>query len=128
MPADVWQAIPWYERAAARGDAAGDLNLAGIYAKGRGMLHNPEKAREHRERASRSGNALTKKLATQQDNSAYRWMNTQGQYEWPHVRAEATDGNLEAQKFLGTAYLQGNLGLPQSLPNAHHWFLKAATS
>ena len=53
-------------------------------------------------------------------------MTAQGQHEWPRVRAEAKDGNLEAQKFLGDAYLQGNLGLPQSLPNAHHWFLRAA--
>jgi TPR repeat protein len=42
------------------------------------------------------------------------------------VRAEAKDGNRQAQMVIGTAYLQGNLGLPQNLPNAHHWFLKAA--
>ena len=126
VPMDVWQAIPWYQRAAERGDAAGDLNLARIYETGRGMLHNPEKARQYRERATRNGNAFAKQLAAQQENPAYRWMNAQGQYEWPRVRAEAKDGNLEAQKFLGTAYLQGNLGLPQSLPNAYHWFLRAA--
>lgn len=126
VPADVWQAIPWYERAAERGDTAGDLILASIYETGRGMLDNPEKARQHRARATRSGNTFAKQEAERQSNPAYRWMNAQGQYDWQRVRADAKDGNLEAQKFLGTAYLQGNLGLPQSLPNAHHWFLRAA--
>ena len=126
VPVDAWQAIAWYERAAERGDATGDLNLANVYDKGRGMLHNPEKARMHRERATRSGNAHAKQQAELQSNPAHRWMTAEGQYEWPRVRADAKDGNLEAQKLLATAYLQGNLGLPQSLPNAHHWFLKAA--
>lgn len=126
VPVDVWQAISWYERAATRGEPTGDLHLAGIYQKGNGMLYRPDKARLHLERVERNGNALAKQLAKQQRNPGYRWISPQGQYQWSQMQAEAKAGSLEAQKFLGTAYLQGNLGLPKSLANAQQWFFKAA--
>ena len=126
VPVDIWQAIAWYERAAERGSIAADINLGGIYERGRGMLRNPEKARFHRERASRSGTALARQQAQLQEHPLYRWMNGQNQVDWLRVRAEAKDNDLEAQRVLGKAYLQGNPGLLQSFPNAQHWFLKAA--
>lgn len=126
VPPDIWQAIPWYERAALRGDPAGDLNLAGIYLKGRGMLYRPDKALFHLERAEKSDDALTKQLAKQFRNPGYRWLSAQGQYDWTGMQAEAKEGNLEAQKILGLAYLQGKGDLSKDLSIAHFWFLKAA--
>ena len=128
VPADVAQAKRWYERAAERGDAAADLNLARIYLFGRGGTpRNPEKVHFHLERADRSAIPRIRQEVKQLRDPALRWVDAQGkQYDWPRARADAIVGDRDAQRLLGTAYLQGNLGLPQSLPTAYSWFLKAA--
>jgi TPR repeat protein len=128
VPSDVAQAIRWYERAAERGETTANINLARIYLLGRGGTpRNPEKARSHLDRAALSPLAKIRQLAQELQNPNLRWVDLQSQqYDWPRAREDAKSGDREAQRLLGEAYLKGNLGLPQSMPNAYHWFLKAA--
>jgi uncharacterized protein len=63
-PAQVWlgeildkgeedeQAVEWYRKAAAQGDAAGEYGLGGMYAKGEGVKKDFEQARLYFQRAA----------------------------------------------------------------------------
>lgn len=125
--ADAAQAIRWYERAAGRGDKAADLNLARAYLFGRGGTpRNAEKVRFHLARADQSDDPDIRKQVADLRNPIFRWVNAQGQIDLPGLRSAAEAGDREAQRLLGTAYLQGDMGLPKSLADAYPWWLKAA--
>lgn len=127
VPADMAQAIRWWERAALRGDKAADLNLARAYLFGwGGTLRNAEKVRLHLTRADRSDDPGIRKQAADLRNPFLRWVDAQGQIDLQSLRRAAETGDREAQRLLGTAYLQGDMGLPKSLADAYPWWLKAA--
>jgi TPR repeat protein len=128
VPVDVRQAVGWLERSAARGNSEASLDLARLYTLGRGnVARDPDKARTHRERAAASPHPSIQKAAQALANPALRWVDASQQgYDWPRVSRDAKAGDLEAQRLLWGAYVQGNLGLPKSVPNAYHWFQKGA--
>jgi len=127
VPADIAQAIHWYERAAEAGDLNACLNLARVYLIGRGGTpRNPEKVRFYLARADQSDDAGIRQQAKDLRNPILRWVNPQGQIDLLRLRSAAEGGDDEAQTMLGTAYLQGDFGLPKSLAQAYQWWLKAA--
>ncbi len=127
VTADAEQAIRWWERAAKRGDKAADLNLARAYLFGNGGTpRNAEKVRFHLARADQSDDPGIRQQVKELRNPNLRWMDEQGQYDWPRVRIDAKKGDRDAQKLLGDAYLHGNMGLPKNLADAYPWWLKAA--
>lgn len=124
---DAAQAIRWWERAAGRGDKAADLNLARAYLFGwGGTPRNAEKVRFHLARADRSDDPGIRKQAADLRNPILRWVNAQGQVDLRSLRRAAEAGDREAQRLLGSAYLQGDMGLPKSLADAYPWWLRAA--
>lgn len=127
VAADRSQAIRWWTRASGRGNKAADINLARDYLIGRGGTpRNPEKARFHLARADQSDNPDIRKQAADLRNPIFRWVTAQGQIDVTSLRSAAQAGDREAQRLLGTAYLQGDMGLPKSLADAYPWWLKAA--
>jgi TPR repeat protein len=122
VAADVRQAIAWYERAVNRGDTNAGRKISDIYLFDGNAASSAGRSQRYQVGLVRGE---SEQLA-QKEPQAHRWQTTTGRMDWSRVRAQAKLGDLDAQMQLATAYLQGNLGLPQSVRNAHHWYLKAA--
>ncbi|MCA1978499.1 MAG: hypothetical protein LDL19_04615 [Thiobacillus sp.] len=130
VKASAQEARRWYARAAARGNPDAEGKLSELYRVGynKGVPRDAEKARRHLMLAAQGGSAAAYKQLADWERPDHPWRNPAGGYDWARVRGEARAGNADAQTLIGVAYLQGGAGLPQSLSNAHHWFLKAAVA
>lgn len=108
------EAVAYYRKAAAQGDAEGEFGLGSMYAAGEGVKRDPAEARKWIARAAEKGhataiNALAEAyikgglgVEEQQRNSAeaLRW-----------VRRSADSGYVPAMEQLAVAYRSGTYGL-----------------
>jgi hypothetical protein len=115
------EAIAYYRKAAAQGDAEGEFGLGSMYAAGEGVKRDPVEARRWITRAAERGhataiNALAHAYikgelgidANERNNAeALRW-----------VRRAADSGHLPAMENLALAYRTGAYGLAVDLKQA----------
>lgn len=108
------EAIAYYRKAAAQGDAEGEFGLGSMYAAGEGVKRDPVEARKWMARAAEKGHATAINAVAEayikgglgidetQRNSAeaLRW-----------VRRAADSGHIPAMEQLAVAYRSGTYGL-----------------
>ncbi|OHX14453.1 hypothetical protein BI347_13780 [Chromobacterium sphagni] len=114
------KARPWYEKAAAGGDAWSAFRLARIYAKGLGVAVD----------AGESGRWLTLAAQRRQPDAACMLGlrakdGGDARAAWQWFELAAQQGSAEAMFQLGIAYQEG-LGVAVDLPRARGWYEKAA--
>lgn len=122
---DLNQALAWFQKAAANGDARGEEELGYMYLYGIGMAHkDPAQAMTWYQKAAAQGNADAE-------------LSIGGMYMWgesvPKDPAQAMSwyqkaaahGNAEAQSAIGEMYEEGN-GVPRDYAQALSWFQKGA--
>jgi hypothetical protein len=121
---DYGQAMQWYQKAAAQGDATADYDIGILYDKGFGVPQDRGQAMEWFQKAAARGDAPAEyKIGqyyraglgvTQDYSQAMQWF-----------QKAAAQGNADAENGIGTLYGSGG-GVPQDYSQAMQWFQKAA--
>jgi len=115
------EALAYYRKAAAQGDAEGEFGLGSMYAAGDGVKRDFAEARRWITRAAEKGHAgainalatahvnggLGIEVAQRNDTETLRW-----------VRRAADSGHLPAMEHLALAYRKGAYGLAVDVPQA----------
>lgn len=115
------EAIAYYRKAAAQGDAEGEFGLGSMYAAGEGVKRDPAEARRWITRAAERGHeAAIGTLAQAYINGDLGINETQRNsaeaLRW--VRRAADSGHVSAMEHLASAYRTGAYGLPVDLKQA----------
>ena len=118
------QAVLWYRKSAAQGDADAQNNLGLCYANGEGVEKSAERAVQWYRRSAEQGNAVA------QFNLGWCYANGEGVEKsaeqavlW--YRKAAEQGHAVAQNNLGMCYDNGE-GVEKSAGKAVLWFRKSA--
>lgn len=123
-PAQLSEAVDWYRRAASRGHAGAQTQLALMYLGGYGVRGNPEEAARWFRRAAESGDATAQysiALLYHQGHGVVRDF-SEALY-W--YESAARQGNAGAMNNLAVMHGMGE-GVPQSNVEAYAWFAVAA--
>ena len=119
------QALEWYRKAEAQGNAEAMTQIAECYESGYGVTKDEKKGVEYEKKAAALGNAKAQYWLGNTYNNGYG--GEQQDYakavEW--YRKAAEQGNAYAQNMLGFCYYYGN-GVTKDYSKAVEWFRKAA--
>jgi len=123
IPRDLNEAISWYEKAAAKGDAGAMASLGLIYQSQR---KNDTKAAEWFGKAADAGNVIAMSaLSRIYDDGKGVPKDAQKSFEWAKKAAEADTADEFMAFDLAMKYVNGN-GTWLDFFEAAHWFRKAA--
>ena len=119
------QALEWYRKAEAQGNAEAMVQLAECYENGYGVTKDEKKGVEYEKKAAALGNAKAQYWLGNTYNNGYG--GEQQDYakavEW--YRKAAEQGNADAQNCLGVLYYLGE-GVSKDYAKAVEWYRKAA--
>ena len=115
------EAIAYYRKAAAQGDAEGEFGLGSMYAAGEGIKRDPAEARKWITRAAERGhataiNALAQAYMRGELGVDEAQRNGADALRW--VRRAADSGHLPAMENLAVAYRTGAYGIAVDLKRA----------
>ena len=117
-------AVPWYAKAAARGDAGGEFDLATAYDRGEGIAKDHARAREWFEKVAKQGDPLAEYRIGRyyEDGDGVSQDFAQAAR---HYQASAARGNPYGQAALGLAYMKG-MGVAHDDVLAYAWLSLAS--
>ena len=121
---DHKQAVEWYRKAAAQGDAIAQFNLGSMYNNGQGVKQDYKQAVEWSRKAAEQGHAdAQNNLGTMYEKGQGVKQDSKEAVEW--YRRAAEQGEAMAQYNLGNKYRKGQ-GVPQDFATALKWLQMAA--
>jgi localization factor PodJL len=124
VPANLEEAVRWFELAAERGLAPAQYRLGSLYEKGQGVRKDREKARRLYLAAASKGNAKAMhNLAVLYAEGIDGKPDYRAAAEW--FRQAARHGVGDSQYNLGILYARG-IGVEQDLAESYKWFALAA--
>jgi TPR repeat protein len=125
LPLDMAQAAEWYRRAAEKGHAGAQVNVAMMYFEGHGVSRDVAQAIRWYEKAAGQQDAIAMfSLASiYASGAAAIARDTAKAATW--YRRAADQGLITAQYQLGLSYRDGR-GVPRDASQATAWLLKAA--
>lgn len=122
------EAVAWYRKSAAQGNAEGQYGLGAMLAAGEGAKQDPAEARKWIEQAAAQGHALAINTLAQGYLTSSLGLEAQAR-ETPEGHAAilraAQNDYLPAIDALAAAYQSGGLGLAADPAQASQWAAKA---
>jgi localization factor PodJL len=124
VPANLDEALKWYDRAAQAGVVPAVFRLGTFYEKGMSVQKDADIARRYYLQAAERGNAKAMhNLAVLDADGGGKGANYKNASEW--FRKAADRGVADSQFNLGILYARG-IGVEQNLAESYKWFSLAA--
>jgi localization factor PodJL len=124
VPANLDEALKWYDRAAQAGVVPAVFRLGTFYEKGMSVQKDADIARRYYLQAAERGNAKAMhNLAVLDADGGGKGANYKNASEW--FRKAADRGVADSQFNLGILYARG-IGVEQNLAESYKWFSMAA--
>ena len=118
------EAVAYYRKAAAQGNADGEFGLGRMYLTGEGLTRDVEQARTWIARAAERGHALATAVMAQaymrgELGIAQSERHTEAAYKW--IRRAAEQGHLSSLEYLAVSYRKGVNGLAADAKQAEFY-------
>lgn len=123
------QAIPWWQAAAAQGDAQAHVGLANLHLAGRGLAKDEKRAVQHFSEAAALGHAAAARWLADAWLAGQMGLSAKDQPEialnvWTRAAEQGHEPSAEA---LSAVYREGRLGVTADAAKAAAWQARALT-
>ena len=119
------EAVKWFRKAAAQGNAEAQYELSVSYERGIGVEQDMQSALEWLKKAAENGSPQAQWIFGEW-NVYKRGPEADEALGGEYLKKAAEQGQVDAQSCLGMLFIQGNAGLPQDYAAAVHWLELAA--